>query len=40
MQRALFRSDPKYAAKWVKEFGDQCQGVSMATTRRIRKNKI
>jgi|GEM_PF-2856682 len=23
MQRALFVSDPKYAKKWVKEFGDQ-----------------
>ena len=38
MQRALFKSDPVYAAKWVKEYGDQCAGVSMAATKRISKN--
>jgi len=23
MQRGLFRSDPSYAKKWIREFGDQ-----------------
>jgi len=23
MQRALFNKDPKYAKKWIREFGDQ-----------------
>lgn len=38
MQRALFREDPDYAKSWIKEHGDQCKGVKMATTRKIAMN--
>jgi len=37
MQRGIFRSDPEYGKKWVEEFGDQCKGVSMAKTKKVRK---
>ena len=39
LQRALFRKNPVYAKEWVDEFGDQCTGVSMAATKKIRKGK-
>lgn len=38
MQRALFSKDPKYAKEWVREYGDQCEGISMKATRRVAKD--
>jgi len=40
MQRGIFRNDPEYGEKWVKEFGDQCKGVTMKATKKIRKKKV
>ena len=38
MQRAIFHRDPEAGKRWVEEYGDQCKGVKMKTTRKIAKD--